>query len=192
MRDQLGVLWDSIQTRCHPIDRRFAVATVFVMRRCDPARCCTPVQVTPISIRHRGFLARSATSRFRAADALCSAILICHVSSFGKLGQWARSAEPTAESAVQSVSHLVNKAVRESLREDAADLQAFDERAGEPNLCFEDVLKDLKRFGDAHNEAQRALESTMSFPEKDAARALKRRMRAARIQALGKRVTARK
>ncbi len=46
-----------------------------------------------------------------------------------------------------SVSDLVNAAVRRSLGEDAEDLAAFDARAKEPNLDFEDVLKDLKRRG---------------------------------------------
>ena len=46
-----------------------------------------------------------------------------------------------------SMSDLVNAAVRRSLAEDADDLAAFDERAMEPNLAFEDVLKDLKRRG---------------------------------------------
>ena len=46
-----------------------------------------------------------------------------------------------------SVSGLVNAAVRRSLAEDAEDLAAFDARASEPNLDFEDVLKDLKRRG---------------------------------------------
>ena len=46
-----------------------------------------------------------------------------------------------------SLSDLVNTAVRCSLSEDAGDLAAFDERAREPNLAFEDVLKDLKRRG---------------------------------------------
>ena len=46
-----------------------------------------------------------------------------------------------------SVSHLVNAAVRRSLAEDAEDLAAFDERAKEPNVDFEDMLKDLKRRG---------------------------------------------
>ena len=46
-----------------------------------------------------------------------------------------------------SLSDLVNTAVRRSLSEDAGDLAAFDERAQEPNLAFEDVLKDLKRRG---------------------------------------------
>jgi hypothetical protein len=47
----------------------------------------------------------------------------------------------------QSVSDLVNTAVRQSLSEDAADLAIFEVRAREPVLPFEDVLKDLKRRG---------------------------------------------
>ena len=47
----------------------------------------------------------------------------------------------------QSVSELVNAAVRLSLVEDADDLAAFDARASEPSVAFEDVLKDLKRRG---------------------------------------------
>jgi predicted DNA-binding protein len=47
----------------------------------------------------------------------------------------------------RSVSDLVNEAVRESLREDAEDLEVFEERAREPLISFEDVLKDLKRRG---------------------------------------------
>ncbi len=47
----------------------------------------------------------------------------------------------------QSVSELVNAAVRLSRAEDADDLPAFEARAKEPNLDFEDVLKDLKRRG---------------------------------------------
>jgi Arc/MetJ-type ribon-helix-helix transcriptional regulator len=46
-----------------------------------------------------------------------------------------------------SVSDLVNAAVRTALLEDAADLEAFDKRAGEPALAFEDVVKSLKRDG---------------------------------------------
>ncbi len=46
-----------------------------------------------------------------------------------------------------SVSELVNGAVRRSLAEDADDLAAFDDRAREPNLAFEAVVKDLKRHG---------------------------------------------
>ena len=47
----------------------------------------------------------------------------------------------------QSVSDLVNAAVRHSLSEDAADLAAFEDRAAEPALKSETVLKDLKRRG---------------------------------------------
>ena len=47
----------------------------------------------------------------------------------------------------QSLSALVNEAVRRSLLEDAHDLAAFKARAGEPNLDFEEVLESLKRRG---------------------------------------------
>ena len=43
----------------------------------------------------------------------------------------------------QSISKMVNDAVRVSLGQDAQDLAAFQERAKEPNLCFAAVLKDL-------------------------------------------------
>lgn len=46
-----------------------------------------------------------------------------------------------------TVSHLVNEALRLSLKEDAADLQAIQDRAREPARPFEDVLRDLKRDG---------------------------------------------
>ena len=48
----------------------------------------------------------------------------------------------------RSVSELVNEAVRLSLAEDAEDLAAFEERAHEPNLSFEDVVKDLRQRGE--------------------------------------------
>lgn len=47
----------------------------------------------------------------------------------------------------QSVSDLVNAAVRATLAEDADDLAVARARTKEPNLRFEDVLKDLKRRG---------------------------------------------
>ena len=47
----------------------------------------------------------------------------------------------------QSVSELVNEAVKLSLKEDALDLQAIKDRTHEPSRSFEDVLKDLKRDG---------------------------------------------
>ncbi len=47
----------------------------------------------------------------------------------------------------RSLSALVNEAVQCSLAEDAEDLAAFEERASEPDLPFEEVVKDLKRRG---------------------------------------------
>lgn len=47
----------------------------------------------------------------------------------------------------QSLSEIVNAAVRAGLAEDADDLTAFDARAAEPSLAFEDVLRDLRRRG---------------------------------------------
>ncbi len=46
-----------------------------------------------------------------------------------------------------SVSDIVNQAIRIVFAEDAEDIAAFSERAHEPNLSFEEVLKDLKRRG---------------------------------------------
>ena len=47
----------------------------------------------------------------------------------------------------RSISEMVNEAVKLRLAGDAEDLAAFEERAGEPNLDFETVLKDLKQRG---------------------------------------------
>jgi len=47
----------------------------------------------------------------------------------------------------RSISELVNEAIRQSLLEDMGDIAAFEERAEEPNLAFEDVLKELRRGG---------------------------------------------
>jgi plasmid stability protein len=47
----------------------------------------------------------------------------------------------------QSVSDIVNEAVKQALAEDAEDLAAFRARAKERNLDFETVLKDLRRRG---------------------------------------------
>ena len=47
-----------------------------------------------------------------------------------------------------TVSELVNAAVKASLMEDADDLASFDERGSEPDLPFEDVLKDLRSRGE--------------------------------------------
>jgi hypothetical protein len=47
----------------------------------------------------------------------------------------------------RSISEMVNDAVRASLAEDAEDLVAFDERADEPTIDFEDFVKKMKRSG---------------------------------------------
>ena len=47
----------------------------------------------------------------------------------------------------RSLSDIVNEAVKLSLLEDAEDLAAFEARANEPSLAFEDVVMDLKLSG---------------------------------------------
>ncbi len=47
----------------------------------------------------------------------------------------------------QSVSEVVNEAVRISLREDQEDLNAFEQRATEATLSYEELLDDLKAHG---------------------------------------------
>ncbi len=47
----------------------------------------------------------------------------------------------------QSVSEVVNEAVRLVLREDQEDLSAFSERANETTLSYEELLEDLKSHG---------------------------------------------
>lgn len=46
-----------------------------------------------------------------------------------------------------NVSELINDAVRNALREDRDDLAAFEERASEPTLSFEQMLKRLNLDG---------------------------------------------
>ena len=47
----------------------------------------------------------------------------------------------------RSVSDLVNDAVRHGLAEDADDLAAFEDRESEPELLFEDVVRELRASG---------------------------------------------
>jgi hypothetical protein len=47
----------------------------------------------------------------------------------------------------QSVSELVNKAVREALAEDAEDIAAFEERVREPSISYDEMVKRLKKDG---------------------------------------------
>ena len=46
-----------------------------------------------------------------------------------------------------SLSELVNKAVREALAEDAEDFAALEDRADEPLISYEEMLKTLKKNG---------------------------------------------
>ncbi len=47
----------------------------------------------------------------------------------------------------KSISELVNTAVKEALAEDAEDITAFEERAGEPLISFAQMVKRLKNDG---------------------------------------------
>jgi len=47
----------------------------------------------------------------------------------------------------QSVSEVVNEAVRVALSEDQEDLNAFTQRANEGTLSYEELLEDLKSHG---------------------------------------------
>ena len=47
----------------------------------------------------------------------------------------------------RSISEMVNDAVRNVLAEDADDLAAFEDRADEPSVDFEDFVKKMKRSG---------------------------------------------
>ena len=47
----------------------------------------------------------------------------------------------------RSISDLINEAVMYQLAEDAEDLKIFEERANEPTISFEDVVKGLKADG---------------------------------------------
>jgi predicted outer membrane protein len=47
----------------------------------------------------------------------------------------------------QSLSELVNEAVREALAEDAEDLAAFDDRAVEPAIPYHEMVMRLRKDG---------------------------------------------
>ena len=47
----------------------------------------------------------------------------------------------------RSISELVNSAIREALAEDAEDIAAFEQRAGEPLISYDEMIKRLKRDG---------------------------------------------
>ena len=47
----------------------------------------------------------------------------------------------------RSISEIINEAVKAALSEDAEDLAAFDERADEPLVSYEEMVKRLKKDG---------------------------------------------
>ncbi|WP_035235927.1 hypothetical protein [Desulfobacter vibrioformis] len=47
----------------------------------------------------------------------------------------------------RSMSEIINEVLREALSEDAEDLAAFDERANEPLISYEQMVKRLKKDG---------------------------------------------
>ena len=47
----------------------------------------------------------------------------------------------------RSMSEIINDVLKEALAEDAEDLAAFDERADEPLISYEQMVKRLKKDG---------------------------------------------
>lgn len=47
----------------------------------------------------------------------------------------------------RTISDIVNESLRESLREDQEDLEAFEKRRSEPTISYENMLKKLKADG---------------------------------------------
>ncbi len=47
----------------------------------------------------------------------------------------------------RSMSDLINEALKDSLAEDLEDLAAFEERADEPLISYEQMIKRLKKDG---------------------------------------------
>jgi predicted DNA-binding protein len=47
----------------------------------------------------------------------------------------------------RSMSEIINEAVKKALAEDAEDFAAFDERADEPLISYEQMIKRLKKDG---------------------------------------------
>jgi len=47
----------------------------------------------------------------------------------------------------RSLSEIINDAVKETLAEDAEDLAAFEDRADEPLISYEQMVKRLKKDG---------------------------------------------
>ena len=58
-----------------------------------------------------------------------------------------RALKIKAAATSRSISELIDDAVRHDLSEDEEDIRALEERAKEPTVSFEKVLKDLKTNG---------------------------------------------
>jgi hypothetical protein len=58
-----------------------------------------------------------------------------------------RALRRRATQSEQSISQVVNEAVRLALAQDAVDSESFDERSAEKNLDFTHVVDSLKRRG---------------------------------------------
>jgi hypothetical protein len=58
-----------------------------------------------------------------------------------------RALKLKAASTDQSISEMVNEAVRLALADDAEDIEAFEERVSEPDVGFDTFVKSLKRSG---------------------------------------------
>lgn len=58
-----------------------------------------------------------------------------------------RALRMKAASNSQTVSEIVNEAVRRALAEDAEDLAAFKKRAREPRMSFETLVGSLRKRG---------------------------------------------
>ncbi len=58
-----------------------------------------------------------------------------------------RALKIKAASTNQSISEIVDSAIRQEFAQDEEDIKVFEERAHEPTVSFEDVLKELKLHG---------------------------------------------
>ena len=58
-----------------------------------------------------------------------------------------RALRMKAASSSQTMSEIVNEAVRRDLAEDAEDLAAFKKRAREPRMSFETLVGSLRKRG---------------------------------------------
>ena len=58
-----------------------------------------------------------------------------------------RALRMKAASSSQTMSEIVNEAVRQALAEDAEDLAAFKKRAREPRMSFETLVGSLRKRG---------------------------------------------